>query len=204
MSSTVTVQQVKTQDEMRMVYQLTHDTFVEKNLIHEQENRLLINNRALDLHEDTQVFIAWVNGKIRGTISISIHQKIEEVYNYPYFADLLIDHYDPNAPSFSGWRLATQGNPIERYLISISLIMHGSNIGFNLGIPQAYFSFIPTQLKAYKRLFPSGEILGVVKKKTDIIDSKLVLMKYAPSLDGYQHLSHLYNELDKRYQRKRS
>lgn len=187
---------------MRKVYQLTHDTFVEKKLIHEQENRLLINNQDLDLHKNTQVFIGLLDEEIRGTISITVHRKVNEVYNYAFFSQLLENHYNHDSPSFSGWRLATQGNTLERYLMSICLIMHGNEIGLNLGIPQAYFSFVPSQLKVYKTLFPNGKILGNIRKKTDIIDSELILMKYHPSEEGHEHLANLRDNLLNRYLKK--
>lgn len=202
MSSKVSVQLVKTQAEMRKVYQLTHDTFVEKKLIHEQKDRLLINNRDLDFHKNTQVFIARIGEEIRGTISITVHQKMTELYNYSFFSHLLDNHYNHDSPSFSGWRLATKGNTLERYLLTINLILYGNNVALDLGIPQAYFSFIPRQLKVYKTLFPTGEILGTIRKKTEVVNSELVLMKYHPNAEGREHLTYLKNKLIKRFPKK--
>jgi hypothetical protein len=201
-SSIITVRQATTEKEMQAVYQLAHDNFVEKKLIREQQSRMLINNKELDFHQDTQVFLGLIDEEIRGTLSISVHRHIEEVYNFAFFSEFLQNHYDQGALSFSGWRLATQGSPLQRYLLTISLIIHGNHVGMQLGIRQAFFSFIPAQGKVYKNLFPNGKILGSIRKKTDLIDSELVLMKYQPGPEEYQHLAKLREEVFLRFRRK--
>ncbi|MEM6806141.1 MAG: hypothetical protein AAF696_32385 [Bacteroidota bacterium] len=195
----VNVRQVKTQSEMEEVYRMTHDTFVEKELCDEQGDQSLKNNLKLDQHPDTQVFIALIDGEIRGTISLSKHKKMEEIYNFSFIKKLLIPHFEANLPAFSGWRLATRGTRMERYLLTVKLLLHGHKSIQLLGGEQTFFCFIPTQLKAYKDFFPSGKILGEVFKKTEIISSKLVLMKVKLNERSYDHLFRIYERLLKRY-----
>ncbi|MDW3648153.1 MAG: hypothetical protein R8P61_13885 [Bacteroidia bacterium] len=199
MSSIISVRLAKTQSEMEVVYQLTHDTFVEKRLCDEQEDQSLKNNQELDQHPGTQVFIALIDGEIRGTISLSLHDKMEEVYNYSFVSQLLARSYDSGRPAYSGWRLATKGSRIERYLLAVRLIMHGYKAIISGGSHQAYFSFLPSQLKVYKKFFPEGQILGQIRKQTRFIDGQLVLMKHRVSQSGYKHLESLYSSLAKKY-----
>lgn len=199
MSSIISVRLAKTQSEMDVVYQLTHDTFVEKRLCEEQESHSLKNNQELDQHPGTQVFIALIDGEIRGTISLSLHDKMEEVYNYSFVSQLLASSYDAGKPAYSGWRLATKGSRVERYLLAVRLIMHGYKAIISGGSHQTYFSFLPSQLNVYKNFFPDGQILGQIRKRTRIIDGQLVLMKHRVSKSGYKHLESLYSSLVKRY-----
>jgi len=198
-NSKIVIRRINSVSEMDIVYSLSDDSLVEKHLSEEQKNQRIITNSEFDRKLGTNIFVAILNEEIRGTISLSFHERIAEINDFTYFSDLLARNSDKGKPAYSFWRLATKGSRIERYNIALRLLMHVYEAILRSGKYQTYYSFIPSQLNVYKNFFPDGQILGQVRKKTSIVDTQLILIKLNTSISGFKHLENIHQSLLKRF-----
>ncbi len=179
MYDTITVRPATSRREMDAVYRLVHDTFVERGILSPQANGRLMNNLSLDRSPDTTVFVAYWGEEVVGTISFTVHNTSEKVYNYKVFKDALDTHVEDGDMSFSGWRMATTlKNPRMQPLIAMRLVAAVHKHSFEIGVRQSYLSFVSEHTGFYEKLLMGGQVIDKKHKKTQFIDGDLCLMKY--------------------------
>ena len=189
MYDSIYVKPATSRKEMDAVYRLVHDTFVARGILEPQANGRLMNNLALDRSPDTTIFVAYWGEEIVGTISFTVHDTPEKVYNYKVFKDALDENVDKDARSFSGWRMATTlKNPRMQPMIAMRLVAAVHKHSFEIGVRQSYLSFVSQHTGFYQKLLMGGQIIDKQHKKTEFIDGDLSLMSYTTNQMVYHRL----------------
>jgi hypothetical protein len=178
----VFVKAATTRKEMDAVYQLTHDTFVSRGIIKPQPSGMLSNYPELDQSERTVVFVAYLRGKIVGTISLTMSSHAREVFNYEIFGEAIERTFQPNENCGSGWRLAVDmSDKLVQSLIVLKLIESIHEYLFSTRINATYFSFVTEHLSFYQKMFVGGELIDQQNLKTDVVNTDLYFMRYKPN-----------------------
>lgn len=178
----VFVKAATTRKEMDAVHQLTHDTFVKRGIIKPQPSGMLSNYPKLDKSERTVVFVAYLRGKIVGTISLTMSSHAKEVFNYEIFGEAIERTFVANEQCGSGWRLAVDmSDKLMQSLIILKLIESMHEYLFSTRVDATYFSFVTEHLTFYQKMFVGGELIDEQNLRTDVVNTDLLFMRYKPN-----------------------
>jgi hypothetical protein len=175
----VFVKAATTPKEMDAVYRLTHDTFVERGIIKPQPSGRLSDYPGWDSSERTVVFVAYLKGKILGTISLTTCWSREEVFNYKAFRESIDETYRSDEKTAAGWRLAVDtSDKLIQSIIVLKLVEAIHEYLFSTRIDVTYFSFVVEHLAFYQKMFIGGKLIDRKEIKTDVVDTELYFMRY--------------------------
>lgn len=189
---------IQDSSDLEAVYRLTYETYLRRGICLPNKEKVLIHNRSLDEVENTCILIAKQNGQIEASLSLTIGQTQEEIYNFDVFKEDLQSEPLENALFFSGWRLAVRKEGPHSRFVVLQLILKGMQYLLQKGVTFGYMSFREEHLQFYRRILPEGYMIGRRQKETELINSELCMWKCYISEEGYTFLHQLVLRLSER------
>jgi len=149
------------------VYKLTHDTFVISGEISPQASGKITTSPHLDTHPDTSILIAEQEGKIIGTITVTIDSG-EGLNMEKWFKKELLEYREKHSSKLgSTWRLATDPSYRGKTRLIIDLISMAFKLSIEAGCEQSLCALMNRHKKTYQRL----------------VDAKILVTKMVAPLD---------------------
>lgn len=193
----LTIREVQTPAEWETVYQLTYQNYRRRNMCRWNSEGILRHQPHLDHAARTQVMLAYQNAKPVGTLSISLADKMEELYNYSTFqAELERFHMEMQCEKmFSGWRLATLEEGIAGQRVTLFLLLQAMRRVIKQGYEWGYLCFQPQDLRFYSRLDKKGIVIGQKYKQDGAVEVELTMWRGRVTLEGYKACQERYLRL---------
>ena len=157
-----TIRPLQHLNELRVVYQMTHEAYVKAGYFSEDASRLLIHYPYFDHIPETTIFVALLHGKIAGSVSVTLDGingfTVDEDFKSECEAIRL-----EGKPTATVWRLVVEDSLRTRRTIVLSLINEVVQWLLKAKVSTALFSVNPKHVNVYKRMLN----MEVVAEKTN-------------------------------------
>ena len=159
------------------VYRLTHDTLAESGNIKQTIDGKIATCPHLDKIPETTILIAEYQGKIVGTISVTVDSS-QGLHTDNWFkpeTDEIRSTISGNLAS--SWRIATDPNYRGSRLLVISLIKGAFNIVLEKECKACLFTFLNKHVRIYQRIINAEVVKTRSVTLADNIKTDLTMMK---------------------------
>ncbi len=187
--------------DMEEVYRLTYLNYLRRGMCCPHPSQKIIHQPERDLARRTTVLLACDGPMAVGTLSISFAGRVEELYNFHLFEEHLTqEQAETNgARLFSGWRLATRDAGAMGKVVALQLMLKAMEIVMQEEVYWGYLCFQKQDLSFYERVSPGGKIIGLARKKTDMVDAELLMWRCHLSAEDYASTFRLAERLSRRF-----
>ncbi len=207
----VEVKKVQTLGELEAVWRLTYDAYVEYGYCAHQHDGMLRHYPHLDLIDETSVFTAHIDGKLVGTLSVTIDgpQGLHIEDAYADIADTLREEAIITGKKLgASWRLATIPNVRSQGDVVKSLFESIAEEQLTLGIDILLATFNPKHERFYQRVLGFRKIADTrldesvkgapaVLLRGDIDDILAALKKLSPDSSLFRSAAYYRYQINK-------
>ncbi|WP_419656174.1 hypothetical protein Dvar_52740 [Desulfosarcina variabilis str. Montpellier] len=172
----IRVRPVRTSQEMKEVYRIVHDAYLEKGYIKEQPHGKLIHYPHLDGIPETTVLVALDNCKVIGTNSVTF----DGLYGMHVDEDFREECNQirlENRMLAASWRIATRKSCRNVRKVVMKLIQKTVDHALMNGVETMLFTFNPRHERIYKRLLNMTTIARDDESVAGLSNAPAVLMR---------------------------